>query len=222
MIPNQKAVLFDLDGVVALTEHLKAKAHLSTIEQLGGSAHLNDYLHVMGGSHEAVRDAMIRAGGAVIDPQAYTNLFRQTYQQLIDGELEIRPGIAPLVEALKLERYLTGVVSSSTGPVVEWVIEKAGLTDILDIRISANDVQNKKPDPEPYQKAMSALKVQPVHTLVFEDTYTGIVSAIQAGAKVIAVRHPQNALQDLTFAEVVVDSFIPTSSLITLIAQILR
>ncbi len=222
MKPDQRAVLFDLDGVVALTEPLKAKAHLSTIDQLGGSAQLSDYIQVMGGSHEAVREAMIQSGGAKIDPRIYTSLFRQTYQQLMEAELEIRPGITSLVNALKLEGYLTGVISSSTGPVVEWVIEKAELAGKLGITISADDVQNKKPYPEPYQKAMSALKVQPIHTLVFEDTYTGIVSAIQAGAKVIAVCHSLNGLQDFTLAEAEVNSFLPTSSILTIIEQVFR
>jgi HAD superfamily hydrolase (TIGR01509 family) len=222
MKPDRRAVLFDLDGVVALTEPLKAKAHLSTIDQLGGTAQLSDYVKVMGGSHEAVRKAMIRAGGARIDPQIYTSLFRQTYQQLMETELEIHPGFISLVNALKQEGYLTGVVSSSTGPVVDWVIEKAGLVEKLEITISADDVQNKKPDPEPYRKAMSALKVEPMHTLVFEDTHTGIISAVKAGAKVIAVCHSLNGLQDFTLAEAKVDSFIPTESILTIIEQVFR
>lgn len=222
MKPDQRAILFDLDGVVALTEPLKAKAHLSTITQLGGSAQLSDYVKVMGGSHEAVRKAMIQAGGAQIDPRTYTCLFRQTYQQLMEEELEIRPGITSLVTALNLEGYLTGIVSSSTGPVVEWVVEKAGMAGKLGITISADEVNNKKPDPEPYQKAMSALKVQAIHTLVFEDTHIGIFSALQAGAKVIAVRHSLNGLQDFTLAGVEVGSFLPTSSIMTIIEQFFR
>ena len=32
----QKAVLFDLDGVLVMTEHLKAQAHATTVAAFGG------------------------------------------------------------------------------------------------------------------------------------------------------------------------------------------
>jgi HAD superfamily hydrolase (TIGR01509 family) len=221
MTSEKRAVLFDLDGVIALTEPLKAKAHLATVHQLGGCAQMDDYLPVMGNSHEVVRAAMIQAGGTPIELQAYSSLFRRLYQELMEKELEIRPGIPCLVLLLKRKGYLVGVVSSSIRPVVEWVIAKASLASSLDLLLSADDVQQKKPHPEPYQKAMSLLMVSLAHTLVFEDSQSGIFSAVQAGAKVISVRHSMNTEQDFSLALAQVESFLPVETMLDIIGQMI-
>jgi beta-phosphoglucomutase-like phosphatase (HAD superfamily) len=122
---------------------------------------------------------------------------------------------------LKRKGYLVGVVSSSIRPVVEWVIAKASLASSLDLLLSADDVQQKKPHPEPYQKAMSLLMVSLAHTLVFEDSQSGIFSAVQAGAKVISVRHSMNTEQDFSLALAQVESFLPVETMLDIIGQMI-
>ncbi len=100
-LPVHKAVLFDLDGVVALTEQLKARSHLEALRRLGGQAELADYLPLMGGAHESVRAGMIAVSGENIDPQEYTRQFREIYQELVDHELVIRPGITKLAQCIE-------------------------------------------------------------------------------------------------------------------------
>lgn len=57
----------------------------------------------------------------------------------------------------------------------------------FDLIYSASDVNNGKPNPEIYLKAMEALNVSPDETLIFEDSMVGCEAAKSAGAKLIKV-----------------------------------
>jgi sugar-phosphatase len=65
-----------------------------------------------------------------------------------------------------------------------------------DTLVTADDVENGKPAPDPYRLAAERLGVDPQQCLVFEDAPAGVESAHRAGAKVIAVAstNPPEAL----------------------------
>jgi sugar-phosphatase len=54
--------------------------------------------------------------------------------------------------------------------------------------VTADDVKNGKPDPEPYQKGASLLGVSPGDCVVVEDAPAGIRAGKAAGTRVIACR----------------------------------
>ena len=54
-------------------------------------------------------------------------------------------------------------------------------------RVTADDVQNGKPDPEPYLKGAQLLGIDASHGLVVEDAPAGIRAAHAAGMKVIGL-----------------------------------
>lgn len=62
-----------------------------------------------------------------------------------------------------------------------------GLWDCFDVTICGSDVQNGKPHPEPYLKALSKLKVKPKDAVVFENAPFGIRSAKAAGLNCLAL-----------------------------------
>ncbi len=57
----------------------------------------------------------------------------------------------------------------------------------FDIMVCGEDVKNGKPHPEPYQKALGALKVAGGEALVLENAPFGITAAVRAGLKCIAL-----------------------------------
>jgi beta-phosphoglucomutase len=61
------------------------------------------------------------------------------------------------------------------------------LWDCFDVTVCGSDVQNGKPHPEPYLKALAKLKVSPKQAVVFENAPFGIRSAKAAGLCCIAL-----------------------------------
>jgi HAD superfamily hydrolase (TIGR01509 family) len=219
---NFPAVCFDLDGVIALTEPLKAKAHIRTVETCGGKAALDDYLTLMGKSHEAVRAGMIERSGITVEFPVYSNTFRQIYHDLVESELVVRPGAVELGRALRSKGFRLAVVSSSTAAMVRQVLGKAGLLGALDVMIAADDVSHKKPHPEPYLLAMKKLGAKPDSCVIFEDSASGLKAGLDAGCRVIAVRHSLNQDQAFEKAALILDSFDHTSEIVRMVTGLLQ
>jgi sugar-phosphatase len=71
--------------------------------------------------------------------------------------------------------------------------------------ITADDVENGKPHPEPYLRGAEILGVSPETCVVVEDAPSGVRSAQAAGMKAIAVPTTY-AVQDLHGADVIAPS----------------
>jgi sugar-phosphatase len=95
------------------------------------------------------------------------------------------PGARELLCALPTDRWT--VVTSCTRPLAEVRLRAAGLP-IPKRLLTCDDVQNGKPDPEPYLKGASLLGVSAGDCVVVEDVPAGIRAGKAAGARVIACR----------------------------------
>lgn len=72
--------------------------------------------------------------------------------------------------------------------------------------LDESDVVKGKPDPEVYSKAATQLGYTPDRCIVFEDSLSGVESALGAGCKVIAITttHNEGEFQGVAYA---VDDF---------------
>lgn len=92
-----------------------------------------------------------------------------------------------LLGRLKSEGLRVGVATNSIRKTARFMLEYAGLMDMLDSLITNEDVKHPKPNPEIYLRSMELLALRPKETLVFEDNKYGVEAARQAGCNVIEV-----------------------------------
>ena len=210
---KQKAVLFDLDGTLVSTEGLKSKAHIETVRVLGGrvSADLEKlYDRIVGWSHEKTRDEFMRMAG--IEPteamrRHYTTAYKSIYRVLIEKLDEPISGVREFLERLAASGYKLAVVSSATRAEMETVLEKTHIRQFFDVIVSAEDVTHPKPSSEPYRRALELLSVQPDSAVAFEDSQTGIDSALAAGLGVLAVQRDPDSNKSFSGVCDIVNSF---------------
>jgi HAD superfamily hydrolase (TIGR01509 family) len=205
-LKKTRGVLFDLDGVLVLTEPLKAAAHVATVKELGGDAPPSLYPELMGQSHDAVRRAFLAAAGLTAEPMTYTQTFGKIYHHLIQTQLELAPGAIELLKELAGTGYKLAVVTSSSSQTLANILRQADLAAFFDAQVSADDVAQKKPAPDAYVLALRLLNLPPTCAVVIEDSDTGIQAASAAGLRALAIRHSLNARHDLTQAYAVFDS----------------
>jgi sugar-phosphatase len=79
------------------------------------------------------------------------------------------------------------VVTSATRAVALARLSAVGIP-LPAVLITADDVQSRKPNPEPYLTAARRFGVDPTRALVFEDTPVGAEAGHAAGATVVAMR----------------------------------
>lgn len=88
---------------------------------------------------------------------------------------------------LKRMGYGIAVCSNSIRDTVELMMKKADLLRHLNFFYSNQDVENPKPDPDMYLKAMGKLGLDPDECLIVEDNPNGILAAKRSGAHVMEV-----------------------------------
>jgi HAD superfamily hydrolase (TIGR01509 family) len=121
--------------------------------------------------------------------------------------LPLLPGARKAVERLA-DRGPLGLATSSNRPILELVLELAGLTEYFQVTVSSEEVGRGKPAPDVYLEAARRLGVAPELCAAIEDSHNGIRSAHAAGMRVIAIpnREFPPDEESLGLADVVLDS----------------
>lgn len=196
-----KAVLFDLDGVLVDTEPLKARAHVETVEALGGEVLAADlYRNVIGSSGTVVREYFMDEGNIDVEHPVYKQHWHQRYEELLQTSDPTHPQTRNLLARLLNDHYRLGLVTSSHADTVDIIARQARWIEHFDVVISGSDVEYHKPHPEPYLRTLRRLGTSLRQSVAVEDSSAGLISARRAGLSTVAVRHEYN--RGTAFSEV--------------------
>ena len=216
-----RAVLFDMDGVVADTEEMKARAHVIAATELGGNARPDMYEAVIGESFEIVRDTFVARSGAQACPDAYLEGYSKEYARLLGAGVQPVRGVNALIDGLLDRGVGLAIVTSSERWAAEMIAAQLGLQDVFAVCIANGDFARPKPAPDPYLAAMRRLGCTPEVAVAIEDTRAGIDAAVAAGIPVIALRHRLNRRQ--AFAGVIeLASLEPPERVLSLLADAMQ
>ncbi|WP_182905487.1 HAD family phosphatase [Microbispora sp. H13382] len=180
------AVLFDMDGLLVDTEGVWFEVETEVVTRLGGAWGPEHQEQLVGGSWDRTVAYMLELTQADADPAVVG-------EWLIDGmESRLSRGVEPMPGALDLLRGLgdhgvrTALVTSSLRIIADAVLKAVG-REHFEIVVTADDVMNTKPHPEPYLTAAGLLSVDPERCVALEDSPNGVASATAAGCRVVAV-----------------------------------
>ena len=112
-------------------------------------------------------------------------LLENMTRQLV-GSVTFRPGVLDLLDALVAADVPLALVTSSVRVHVEVVLAPLPLQPFAH-HVTADDVSNLKPHPEPYLSALDLLGASATRSVVLEDSPTGVAAAEAAGCRVVAV-----------------------------------
>lgn len=173
-----QAVLFDLDGV--LVDSTPAVARVWTRWAV---AHGIDPQRAIAHAHGRRSIETVRALAPELNAEE-ENL-RVEQMEIEDKEgVTALPGAALLLTTLPQNRF--AIVTSATRALAKARVGYAGLP-LPKHLVSADDVLDGKPSPEPYLKGAALLGFAPQDCIVVEDAPAGISSARTAGMQVIAI-----------------------------------
>lgn len=90
-------------------------------------------------------------------------------------------------------KYTYAIASSARRSLIDAFLVKYKLQKYFSVIISADDVNNGKPDPEVFKKAIESLKSSHESTIIIEDSPSGVQAATAAHIKCLAVLHTHEA-----------------------------
>ena len=125
---------------------------------------------------------------------------------IMSGKLPLRPGIRRLMEEINSRGLFLGICTTSNEKAA-FAVEKYMLTGInIDLILAGDIVQNKKPDPEIYIAALDQSGIPARNAFVVEDSRIGVLAGKAAGLSVIATLNAYTKGEDVSSADIIVDS----------------
>lgn len=185
---SKKAVIFDMDGVICHTNPFHSKAFTVFFEKRNLAPTEQEYAdHMYGKSNSYILTHFLgrKIEGQELKDLEYEkeSLFREIYRE------EIQPigGFLEFLNALKAKGIKTGVATSAPKANLDLIMGVLGFEKDMESIMASEDVTKHKPDPQVYLQSALNLGVSPSECIVFEDSFSGVSAAINAGMSVVGV-----------------------------------
>ena len=183
------AVVFDLDGVILESENVWDEAREQLARERGSQWHANAQRDMMGMSSPEWSRYMHDVIGLPEPPEEISAEVVERLTAIYHERLPLVPGATQAVERLA-ERWPLAIASSSNRPLIDLVLELAGLAARFRATVSSEEVPRGKPAPDVYLEAARRLGVAPERCAAIEDSTNGLRAAAGAGMRVVAVPNP--------------------------------
>jgi HAD superfamily hydrolase (TIGR01509 family) len=189
-----RAVVFDLDGILANTEDLYEKACETVLGRRGRPYNAPLREQMMGRPvADAIRIMLDHHG--FDDPiEAMMQECREVLSGLMESSLKPMAGVNELLGRLEMANLPKAVATSALREYADFVLTRLYLKQRFRFVLTSEDIRCGKPDPEIYLLAAAQLELPPAQIMVLEDSANGCRAAVSAGAFTVAVpnRHTKN------------------------------
>ncbi len=189
-----KGIIFDMDGVLIEAKDWHYEALNKALNLFGYGISRFDHLTTYDGLPTKKKLEMLTIErGLPRSLHRFINEMKQIYTvQMVHSFCKPRFMHEYALSRLKARGLKLGVASNSIRATIELMMERSCLNQYLDIKFSAEDVAQPKPNPEIYSKAIAALNLTPTEVLIVEDNDNGIRAAEASGAHVMTVHNVED------------------------------
>jgi len=186
---NISAVLFDLDGTLIDSEFFYFSNWAPILSSsFGVEITFDDWIREFAG-HTLLRNVQHLKDRFNIDTteEFMWEATRKNYANSDMRSIHLMPFAKEVLEHLKEKNIRIGLVTSSYKSTVDTVLGHHDLLPYFEFFVTREQVEQPKPNPEPYLLALKKLGLQKDEVIVVEDTITGTKAALAAGLQCIAV-----------------------------------
>lgn len=182
-----KAIIFDMDGVLVDSEGLWKIAEREVFSSLG--VKMNDTLCEQTQTMtttEVTKFWFSRNPWQGKTLEEVEQMVITRVIQFIESEDCEIPGIKDFIKKFKSEGFKVGLATNSPHQIIPKVLHKLKVAHMFDAVTSAEFEKQGKPEPDVYLTILDRLKANKKNCIVVEDSNPGIKAAKKAGMKVVA------------------------------------
>ncbi|MBU0732147.1 HAD family phosphatase [Patescibacteria group bacterium] len=205
--PKIKAVIFDMDGVLADNIPFHFLAWQKTLKDEYG-IHLTKkfffkYLNARRG-YELIRVVI----GKVVSPKKGRSIIQKKdehYRKIYTNKKPV-DGLVGFLKYLKKKKIKIALATSAHKGNADFILDGFKIKKYFDVVVTAEKIKKSKPDPEIFLLAANKLKTKPANCLVVEDAPLGVRSGKKAGMRVAGML-TQHTKKDLAQADLYISNY---------------
>lgn len=203
-------VIFDMDGVIIDSEPIHSDVEQKIFKNAGVNLSPDEHQKFTGTASLEMWTEIAERFSLTTPPEELTRQNNENYLVALKSitSLPAVKGVQQLIRNLHQKNYTLALASSSSRDQIDLIVDGLQLGSFFNVRVSGAELLRSKPDPMIFLETARQLGKTPSQCCVIEDSYHGVTAAKEAGMKCIGYRNPNSGNQDLSGADVIVDSFL--------------
>ncbi len=183
-----EAVIFDMDGTMVDNMGYHKQAWIAFAKKHGINLSEYDFQHKFSGKkNKDIFESLFNKSLTLEEITSFTKEKEGLYRKIYSSYIKEVEGLSELIQEIKAKGLPVAIATTAPKENREFVLKHLNMEDTFDSILGDEDTKKGKPDPEIYLKTAEKLGIDPKNCLVFEDTPPGVLSAKNAGMKVVGV-----------------------------------
>jgi beta-phosphoglucomutase len=184
---NPTGIIFDMDGVLVLTEQAHWQSWLVPAQKRGVHLDYTKFLSCFGRINADCIKILFSPDTSPEESNRIADEKESAFRDIVRKNVPLAPGVIELLETLKRQGAKLAVGSSGPAENVNLIVTAGGIAKYFDALVHGGEVKHGKPAPDAFLLAAKKLEIEPRHCTVVEDAPAGIRAAVAARMKAVGV-----------------------------------
>ena len=195
-----KVIIFDLDGVLVDTKLIHFEALNSALKKYNfKEISIDDHVKIFDGLPTIEKLKLLKKNKKI--PKKFFSKI-QKFKQKITSEI-LKRKIKKNNKIIKImknlhNKYKIVVATNAVNSTLNICLNKLGIEKYIDFKLSNEDINEPKPNPEIYLRIFIRFGIYPSEALIIEDSHYGREAAISSGAKLLPIKR----IEDLNLKKI--------------------
>ena len=185
-----KVIIFDLDGVLVDTKQIHFEALNIALKKYNfKQISIDDHVKIYDGL-PTIEKLKLLEKKKILTKKYFKKI--NNYKQKITSTI-LKKRIKKDKKIIKImqnlnKNYKIAVATNAVKSTLKICLDKLGITKYIDYKLSNEDVEKSKPNPEIYLRIFIKFGIYPSQALIIEDSHYGREAAISSGAKLLPIK----------------------------------
>jgi len=187
MTQTFRAVIFDLDGVLADSEPWWNKIDAQLLSEYGVDYHGEYHRDVLGVSYRLAIEFYKKKFGISAPTEELMRRRGEIATEFFANRVGLFPSTKDVLNELREMKLRLAVATSSVSASARPFLDRHQIARFFDVIITGDEIERGKPEPDIYLRTAEKLGIGADECLVIEDSLSGIAAAKAAHMRVAAI-----------------------------------